>query len=553
MRIRICIRHRAVQCLALTGSVVIGLALAIRPAASQGQPAGGAAVPASVGAALPMLPPAAACGSLRTLRLPDVRITEVVDARDSVQQREALRLRDNVRGPHCRVTGVTGKAILFVVVLPDQWNQRLYMGGNGGFAGTLARAALANANAGYVSVTTNTGHENGPDDGGARWALNDPERQLDYGHVAVHRTVEVAKVIAKAYYGAEPKYSYFVGCSNGGRQGLMEAQRYPDDFDGIVAGAPAGPNSRIAGSFLKNIQATFPDPKAFDRPLVTQANLDLVSAAVLEACDAMDGVKDGVLDDARQCQFKLATIKSCPAKRPGHDCLTAAQRAAIVRVYAPHTDTSGKVLYPGQPFGGENLAGGWPAWITGSDTGLMRRMKLPNAQVMFASEGGKYLFASDSTWDYSTYDLSNWARDSRHASTFLNADNPDITKFAARNGKLLLWHGWADPAINALGTIEYYEAVRARDPKAADYLRLTMLPGVLHCAGGNGPAQVPWLRAISDWVERGQAPEQLIATKRDTTGKVVRTRPVCAFPQRAVYKGEGSTDDAANFSCRMPG
>lgn len=509
--------------------------------------------PVPIGAPLATMAPAASCASMRALRLPDVRITDVADVRDSAQGRDALRARDQVRGPHCRVTGIAGKGILFVVVMPDQWNQRLYMGGNGGFAGTISRGVFANANAGYVAVSTNTGHENTADDMGARWALNDMERQLDYGHVGVHRTAEVAKVIARAYYGVEPRYSYFLGCSNGGRQALMEAQRYPDDFDGIVAGAPAGPNTRIGASFLKNIQATFPNPRAFGTPLVTQANLDLVANTVLEACDAMDGVKDGVLDDPRSCQFKLATIKACPANKAGGDCLTAAQRSAIARVYAPLTDKSGKVVYPGQPFGGENLAAGWPAWITGSDTGSMRRMKVPNAQVMFATEAGKYITFSDSTWDYSTYDVSNWARDSRQMATYLNAEDPDITRFAARKGKLVLWHGWADPAINAISTIDYYEQVRARDPRAGEYVRLHLMPGVLHCGGGEGPSQVPWLRAITDWVERGEAPEQVIATKRDSTGKVTRTRPLCAYPQRAVYKGTGSTDDAASFACKMPG
>lgn len=493
---------------------------------------------------LPMMAPVTACTSLRNLRLPDVRITEVIDARDFMQW------RDSVRVPHCRVTGVAGKGILFVIVMPDQWNERLFMGGNGGFAGRISRAAFANANQGYLSVSTNTGHDD--DIGSARWALNDVERQLDYAYVGVHRTVEVAKVLAKAYYGVEPRFSYFLGCSNGGRQALMEAQRYPDDFDGIVAGAPAAQHSRISASFLKNAQVTFPSPKFFDRPIVTQANLDLVSAKVLAACDALDGVKDGVLDDPRACRFRLATVKACPANRAGADCLTAAQRAVIARVYAPLTDKRGRVVYPGQPFGGENLAGGWSAWITGSDTGLMRRMRLPNAQLMFLSEGGKYIRFSDSTWDYSRYDGSNMARDGRVAASFLNADDPNLTRFAARNGKLLLWHGWNDPALNPLGTIEYFEQVRARDAKAADYLRLLLLPGVLHCFGGEGPDRVPWLRAITDWVEQSKAPEQLIATKRDTTGKVLRTRPVCAYPKHAVYSGRGSTDDAGNFACKEP-
>ena len=540
-------RHRTSCRLVIAASLSLGSALMPPRAAAQSASSN---APAAMAPAT--MPPAVGCATMRTLRLPDVRITDVTDVRDSATSREALRPRDNVRGPHCRVAGVTGKAIAFEIVMPDQWNQRLYMAGNGGFAGFINRATFANSNQGYVTVSTNTGHVDDDEARPGRWAFNDVERQLDYAYVGTHRAAEVAKVIAKAYYGVEPKFSYFLGCSNGGRQALMEAERYPDDFDGIGAGAPAAQWSTIGGSFLKNAQMTFPNPSYFDKPVVTQANLDLVSSSVLDMCDALDGVKDGVLDDPRACQFKLAAIKACTANKPGADCLTAVQRAAIARVYAPLTDNGGKMLYPGQPFGGENLAAGWPAWITGSDTGLMRRMHLPNAQIMFASEGGRYLTFGDSTWDYSKYNYSNWDRDARRVASFMNADNPDISKFAARSGKLIIWHGWADPALNALGSIDYFEQVRARDPKAVDYTRLVLLPGVLHCAGGNGPAQVPWLRAISDWVEKGQAPEQLIATKRDTTGKVVRTRPVCAYPQRAVYSGSGSTDDAANFACKKP-
>src|SRR5438067_6308060 len=240
------------------------------------------------------------------------------------------------------------------------------MGGTGGFAGTLALGALAQANQSYVVVTTDSGHDDSKP--GAACALNDLERQLDYAYVGVHRAVEVAKVIAKAYYGMEPKYAYFNGCSNGGRQALMEAQRYPDDFDGIVAGAPAAAFTRIGASFLRNTRALWPTPNAFTTPVVTQAALDLLSAKVLEACDALDGVTDGVIDDPRACRFNIATVKSCPGDRAASDCLTKAQRAAIATVYSPTTDARGTVIYPGQPVGGENFPSGWPAWITGSDT-----------------------------------------------------------------------------------------------------------------------------------------------------------------------------------------
>lgn len=486
--------------------------------------------------------PAGACVSLRGLRLPDVRIDEVADVRDSTQR------TDNVRVPHCRVTGVIGKATAFVVMLPDRWNQRLLMGGNGGYAGSINRGVLSNSNAGYLTVSTNTGHEATPG-GGAKWALNDVERQLDFGFVAVHRSVELAKVLGKAFYGSEPRFSYFTGCSNGGRQGLMEVQRYPDDFDGVIAGAPAAQFTSIGASFMKNLKAVYPNPSFFDTPVVTPANLDLVAASVLEACDRLDGVQDGVLDDPRDCKFKLSSLKACPRNRAGADCLTQAQRSVIARIYSPTTDEKNQVVYPGQPFGGENYAGGWPAWITGRDSSLMRQLHVPTAQAMFATESGKYFLYSDSTWDYSR-DRGAMVKDSRRLASMLDAEDPNITRFGARKGKLILWHGWADPALNPLATIEYYEKVLAADSAAREYVRLFMEPGVLHCAGGAGPSDVAWLRAMTDWVERAHPPQQVVASKRDSTGKVTRSRPLCTYPQRAVYTGQGSTDEAINFVCK---
>jgi hypothetical protein len=238
------------------------------------------------------------CASIRNLQLADVHFTEVVDVPDSGAR------RDNVRVPHCRVSGVIGRSTAFTAMLPKKWNDRLLMGGNGGYAGTINRGALALANDGYLTVSTNTGHDRSPG-GGARWALNDPERQVDFGYLAVHRTAEIAKSLAKAFYGREPRYSYFSGCSNGGRQGLMEAERYPADFDGIVAGAPAAFMSVTGAAFLKNTKAAFPDPSYFDKPLITQANLDLLSGMILAAFEALDCVRYCVLNDPLDCKFFL--------------------------------------------------------------------------------------------------------------------------------------------------------------------------------------------------------------------------------------------------------
>ena len=290
-------------------------------------------------------------------------------------------------------------------------------------------------------------------------------------------------------------------------------------------------------------------PAYFTKPVITRPNLDLVAARVLEACDAADGVKDGVLDDPRDCKFRLSSLRACPGNRASANCLTAAQRNAIAAIYAPVRDASGKVIYPGQPVGGENLSGGWYDWIVGKDTSTGPGDHYPSAQPYFAIEGARYLTFNDPAWDYTRY-RGNLYKEARRISPMYDADDPDISKFGARKGKLILWHGWADPALNPLETIDYYQRVLAKNADAREYVRLFMLPGVLHCAGGNAPGDVAWLRAMVDWVEKGVAPEQLTASKRDSTGTVVRSRPLCAYPRRAVYKGSGSTDDANSFVCR---
>lgn len=481
------------------------------------------------------------CGSLRSLRLPDVRITEAAPAAPG----------GAITTPHCRVSGVIGREIRFTVWLPDEWNQRFLMGGGGGFVGSVQNQALASLNQGYATAGTDTGHDAPGIQAG--WALNDLERLVNYGHLAVHRTAETAKAIIRAYYGVEPRFSYFSGCSNGGRQALMLAQRYPEDFDGIVAGAPALDFTHIAAAFIRNIQAAFPGSTAVVNAPITAEALALVQRQVLEACDARDGVRDGVLDDPRDCTFSVASIRRCPRDVPAADCLTAAQRRIFERVYAP-TMGGGTRIYAGQPFGDEGEAGGWALWITGPNPSLLATTggRVPSAQFGFGTEFFKYFVFSDSTWDYTRYDLSTWARDTRRTASVLNADNPDLSAFKARRGRLILWHGWSDPALNAISTIDYYGRVQAHDPGAREYARLFLLPGVLHCAGGTGPDTVDWFGAIAGWVERGEAPSQLVARKLDRDGKATRSRPLCPYPERARYRGAGSTDDAASFSCTPP-
>jgi hypothetical protein len=485
------------------------------------------------------------CAAMTSLAIEDVHITQAAAVQPTAAQRAAGR------APLCRVAGVIGAEIHFVALLPDNWNRRFVMGGGGGYVGAVDNNAQNSVNAGYATSGTDTGHEGSALT--ARWALHNDERQINFAYLAVHRTAEVTKRIIAAYYGSAPVKSYFYGCSNGGREGLVEAQRYPADFDGIVVMAPAIDFGTFSTSFIRNMQVQFPTGD-FSKPMVTAENLTLLQSKILDACDAGDGAHDGLLEDPRSCHFSLASLPACPNDAAGADCLTRAQRAAVEQIYSP-VRANGTTVYPGQPFGNE---GSWGGWITGISAPSMTATgkHAPTEQGAFGTEFFKYFVFGDSTWDYTHYDLTYAAADVRRASTLLGATNTDLSAFTSRGGKLILAHGWSDPALNALATIHYYEAVKARDASADRYLRLYLLPGVLHCAGGTGCDVVDWYSAISDWVERGVAPTRISASKlgpAPTQGAprpTVRTRPLCPYPQHASYSGSGSTDDEKNFVCK---
>ncbi len=295
------------------------------------------------------------CAALGALRLPDVAISAAAAMAPAPD-------KGRVKVPHCKVTGVIGTEIRFEVLLPDTWNRRFAMGGGGGFVGSVENQVVEVVNRGYATAGTDTGHQ--ADGLQAGWALDNPERQVNYGYLGVHRTSEVAKAIVRAYYGTDSDYDYFLGCSNGGRQALMEAQRFPADFDGIVSGAPAYDFTRIAASFVTHAKATFPDPGNLKTSTISPSDLALVAAAALDRCDVADGVRDTVIDQPVSCQFSLDRVKTCPNDVAAADCLTTTSRAALARIYAPIVGPSG-VIYPGQPVGGEADRGGWQVWITG--------------------------------------------------------------------------------------------------------------------------------------------------------------------------------------------
>lgn len=505
----------------------------------------GAAVAAVFVAASPPADPqvargTVACDALGALRLPDVRVTSVRHAAASTVA------TDPVHVPHCRLDGVIGTEIGLAVWLPDAWNGRFLMSGGGGYVGEIPSPGPA-VDRGFAVTTTDTGHRStGAVD--ARWALNEQERVVNFFYLATHRTAVTAKAIVAQYYAAEPKHSYFTGCSTSGRQALVEAQRFPEDFDALSAGAPQVDSVAHNASRIKNAQAAFPDPGVLDNPIVTPAALRVLENAMLQACDARDGLTDGLIEDPRDCPFDRSKVPVCTRGASGSDCLTAEQLAVIERIYAPLRDEHG-LAYEGQPVGSEGQVGGWNDWITGSNPKLLAASGVPNSSWGFGVANFRFMYLSDPAWTYRGYDVArSWRRDTA-AVAATSATNPDLSAFRARGGKLFIWHGWSDAGINPLATIRYYEEVLARDKTARADVRLFLLPGVEHCGGGPGPGEFDRIDPLVDWVEKGVAPDRITVTKRSGTA-VVRTRPVCPYPAKALYNGSGSIDEAANFACR---
>lgn len=460
----------------------------------------------------------------------------------------------------CRVvvqaTPSADSDIRIEVWLPaENWNEKFQAHGDGGFAGYIDYAHLATSIfGGYASANTNTGHDAAvPTD--ASWALGHPEKLTDFGYRAVHLMTALAKEVIRARFGKAPQYSYFLGCSNGGRQALMEAQRFPEDFNGILAGAPANFWSHLLTSGLWDLQALGVD----DASYIPSSKLPAIAQAVNAACDAQDGVADGVLNDPRKCSFKPESMLC--KNDDANDCLTEPQIVALKKIYQGPRDASGKQIFPGFLPGGEEGPNGWFAWITGPEKGK-------SAIGAFTHNYFANIIYENREWTAKSADLAQSVKlaDEKTAK-ILNATDPDLAPFKMHGGKIILYHGWNDPAISAINSIDYWDAVRAKlgGEQTDSFARLYMLPGVQHCADGPGAdsfgaltflgpkdAQHNVQTALELWVEKGAAPSSLIATKYagfDPASGVKFTRPVCPYPQVAKYKGSGDPNDAANFSC----
>ena len=463
----------------------------------------------------------------------------------------------------CRVTGVirptADSRIGFEVWLPDQWNGRYLQVGNGGFAGVIRYDNLMQGmNKGFAVANTDTGHAGV----GADWALGHPEKVIDYGHRAVHLTSIAAKALVDAYYRPASFRSYFNGCSNGGRESLMGAQRYPDDFDGWIVGAPANNFTSLKARELEisQIVSAMPEP-------MTVPQLAALSRAAVAQCDAADGVKDGVIDQPLRCDFDPMVL-SCEAAADDK-CLSKAQVDAVRRLYDDSRDPKTRAsLAPGLQGtrGVESGLAQWQSWITGplTSNGLTAA---PFAQFL-SEHFFSYMVYQDPKLDFRTINAVQAFRDGRsRAGSILNSVDPDLSAVRGAGKKIIHYHGWADAAVPAQYSISYYEAAEkylGRDNR--DFYRLFMVPGMGHCQGGPGPnvfggtgsgasfdAEHDVVAALVRWVEQGQAPERIVATKHqddDPTKPVLRTRPLCVYPQVAKWTGKGSSDDAANFVCR---
>jgi feruloyl esterase len=493
------------------------------------------------------------CASLAKLALPE---TTIVSAESVTGGTVTPPYGEPVTGlpATCRVQGIlrptVDSVIRFEVWMPETgWNHRFLGTGNGGFAGSIYYSQMGgNVKRGYATAGTDTGHQADAED--ASWAYKQPEKIKDFGWRGLHLTTLRAKQIVAKFYGKGPEKSYFDACSDGGREALMEAERFPADYDGILAGAPANYWTHLVAAGVNESQVMLRDPGGY----ISSLKLPAITAAVLAQCDAQDGLKDGILNDPRQCHFDPETLLC--KNGDALSCLTAPQVKTLETIYHGGVDDKGKLIFPGLMPGDE--ADLWKSWIIGDGPGAS----------LYTQNYFRYMVYNDPTWSVLTANTDDAVKSAdANTAEALNSTDPDLSRFAARGGKLILYHGWNDPAISPLNTINYYGQVQSKlgAAKTAEFVRLYMVPGMGHCTGGPGATAfgqfgLPTAKgpkyglfdALQTWEEHGAKPDAVIATKYDKAGKVEMTRPLCPYPQVAKYNGTGDPTDAASFACAAP-
>jgi feruloyl esterase len=494
----------------------------------------GLATTVAAGATLPQASTAApqSCAGLLQLPLSNTLITsaQVVSAGAFTPSTASSGPNTFVDLPaFCRVAATLrptdDSAIEIEVWLPIAgWNGKFLAMGSGGWGGAIDYQGLNYAlSRGYATSATDDGHEGQ----GGSFVLGHPEKFIDFAYRSEHEMTIKAKAIIRSFYGRDPRYSYWDGCSGGGREGLLQAYRYPDEFDGVIAGDPATFRRNAWALWLANV--TFKDPASYIPP----SKYSMIHQAVLDACDKIDGLKDGLIDDPTRCHFDPEVLQCKEGDAPS--CLTARQVQTARVILSPAVTANGQEIFPRLEPGTElrwaRLAGG------------------PEPAGLFL-DYFKYLVFKDPHWDWKSFDLERDAALSSEIDKNTIALNADLTPFAHHGGKLLLYHGWADQQVAPGATVEFYDSIVNESGGASPaWVRLYMAPGMAHCMGGEGPDDFDKLSVMEQWVEQGKVPGQIIAS-HSINGKIDRTRPLCPYPQVAWYQGTGSTDDAANFICK---
>jgi len=485
-----------------------------------------------------------ACSALGALRLRDLTIASAANVPAGAFTPPAPPNARPLAVPaFCRVAAVATPTpdshINFEVWIPDgaSWNGKFQGVGTGGFAGAISYGALADGvRRGYATASTDTGHTG--DD--LEFGFGHPEKIVDWAYRSIHLMTEAGKLIVRNHTGRFPERAYFNGCATGGHQAMMEVQRYPADYDGVVAGNPAADRSNEIIAYLWDWRATHaPD----GRPLVDPSRFELLTRSAVAACDRDDGIADGVIDDPRRCRFDPGSLLCEGDSSPA--CLTRQELDAVRKVYAgPSNPRTGTQIFPGWPLGSEgygpNAGDGWRNFL---DVPEPRRVGF-----------FRYFVFNNQAWDWWSFD---WDRDVAFVDremSFINATSHDLHAYRERGGKIVMHTGWSDPILPAPDVIKYYEEVTRAigDADTRAFFRLFMAPGMGHCSGGPGPNSLDALSALEAWVEQGAPPDTIVATRRRGDGAVERTRPLCPYPQVARWSGRGSTDDAKNFTCVNP-